>query len=204
MLRRGGLSGSQATSVVVVKGLVHTLLLAAVALRLAAALGRLADHVPAALAAARRSGLLLARLARRLALAAAAARPRSGAGPPAGQARRAHRGGAHLRRRPPPHARWRSSCLQLVYWVAMFSHPRLRAARPRLARPIVPIVTGQAVMQVLMPLSPLPGGRRRRRAHLPRAHRPVDAGRHPRVQPRPLALLHLGHPGGGRGRRRSG
>jgi uncharacterized protein (TIRG00374 family) len=48
--------------------------------------------------------------------------------------------------------------LQLVYWVAMFGVLLfvLRALGWRGS--VVPIITGQAVMQVLMPLSPLPGG----------------------------------------------
>lgn len=48
--------------------------------------------------------------------------------------------------------------LQLVYWVAMFSLiPLVLLALGYRGHPL-PIVVGQAVLQVLMPLSPLPGG----------------------------------------------
>lgn len=48
--------------------------------------------------------------------------------------------------------------LQLVYWVAMFSLIPLVLLALGYRGPLVPIVVGQAVLQVLMPLSPLPGG----------------------------------------------
>jgi uncharacterized protein (TIRG00374 family) len=48
--------------------------------------------------------------------------------------------------------------LQAVYWVAMFSILLCVLYALGWRGPIAPIITGQAVMQVLMPLSPLPGG----------------------------------------------
>ncbi|MCX6364256.1 MAG: YbhN family protein, partial [Actinobacteria bacterium] len=48
--------------------------------------------------------------------------------------------------------------LQLVYWIAMFAILICVLHALGWRGSIVPIITGQAVMQVLMPLSPLPGG----------------------------------------------
>jgi uncharacterized protein (TIRG00374 family) len=48
--------------------------------------------------------------------------------------------------------------LQLAYWVAMFSILLCVLHALGWRGSVVPIITGQAVMQVLMPLSPLPGG----------------------------------------------
>jgi uncharacterized protein (TIRG00374 family) len=48
--------------------------------------------------------------------------------------------------------------LQLVYWTAMFAILIFVLHALGWRGSIVPIITGQAVMQVLMPLSPLPGG----------------------------------------------
>jgi hypothetical protein len=60
------------------------------------------------------------------------------------------------------HAGWRVMvqlvALQLVYWVAMFAIIPLVLHALGWRGPIMPIMTGQAVLQVLMPLSPLPGG----------------------------------------------
>jgi uncharacterized protein (TIRG00374 family) len=47
---------------------------------------------------------------------------------------------------------------QLVYWVAMFSIIPLILHALGWRGPLVPVIVGQAVLQVLMPLSPLPGG----------------------------------------------
>ena len=48
--------------------------------------------------------------------------------------------------------------LQAVYWVSMYSIMVFVLHALGWRGPVVPIITGQAVMQVLMPLSPLPGG----------------------------------------------
>lgn len=48
--------------------------------------------------------------------------------------------------------------LQLAYWVAMFSLIPLILQALGWRGPLVPIVVGQAVLQLIMPLSPLPGG----------------------------------------------
>ena len=48
--------------------------------------------------------------------------------------------------------------LQLVYWVAMFSLIPMILHALGWRGPLVPIVVGQAVLQMIMPLSPLPGG----------------------------------------------
>jgi len=52
----------------------------------------------------------------------------------------------------------RVSMLQLVYWGAMLSIAPLALYALGWRGPIVPVVLGQAVVQLLMPLSPLPGG----------------------------------------------
>ena len=48
--------------------------------------------------------------------------------------------------------------LQLTYWIAMFSLIPLILLALGWRGSLVPIVVGQAVLQMLMPLSPLPGG----------------------------------------------
>jgi len=48
--------------------------------------------------------------------------------------------------------------LQLVYWVAMFSLIPLILHALGWRGPLAPIIVGQAVLQILMPFSPLPGG----------------------------------------------
>jgi glycosyltransferase 2 family protein len=48
--------------------------------------------------------------------------------------------------------------LQLTYWVAMFSLIPMILHALGWRGPLVPIVVGQAVLQMIMPLSPLPGG----------------------------------------------
>jgi uncharacterized membrane protein YbhN (UPF0104 family) len=157
MLRRGGLTGSQAASVVIFKGFVHTLLLAVVALvsllpwvdspitplqrwLLLGATGLLLGIWLVTWLWLRRPlgrGLVPKRLHGKLDELIAAARAFGGAprGTIAGLVG-----------------------LQLVYWAAMFSILVFVLHALGWRGPIVPIITGQAVMQVLMPLSPLPGG----------------------------------------------
>lgn len=48
--------------------------------------------------------------------------------------------------------------LQLIYWIAMFSLIPFILHALGWRGPLVPIVVGQAVLQLIMPLSPLPGG----------------------------------------------
>ena len=58
-------------------------------------------------------------------------------------------------------SRWQIAALvglQFVYWVALFAVLLCVLHALGWRGSIVPIITGQAVMQVLMPLSPLPGG----------------------------------------------
>jgi hypothetical protein len=50
------------------------------------------------------------------------------------------------------------TALQLIYWVAMFSLIPFILHALGWRGPLVPIVVGQAVLQLIMPLSPLPGG----------------------------------------------
>jgi len=157
MLRRGDLSGSQAMSVVVFKGLVHTVILALVALvsllpwtdspitslqrwLLLGATGLVfAVWLVAWLWLRRPLGraLVPARLHDKLDELIAAARS-------FGVASRG--------------AIFGLVGLQLVYWVAMFSILICVLHALGWRGPIAPIISGQAVMQVLMPLSPLPGG----------------------------------------------
>ncbi len=157
MLRRGDLSGSQATSVVIFKGLVHTIMLAAVALV------SLLPWVGSPVSSLQRwlllgaTGLLLAgwllawlwlrrplgralipeRLHGKLDELIAAARAFGGVS-------RATILGLFA--------------LQAVYWIAMFAILICVLHALGWRGPIASIITGQAVMQVLMPLSPLPGG----------------------------------------------
>jgi uncharacterized protein (TIRG00374 family) len=157
MLRRGDLSGSQATSVVIFKGLVHTVLLAAVALvsllpwvdspitslqrwLLVGAAGLLSLAWLAVWLWVRRPvgrSLVPERLHGKLDELVAAARAFGGAS-------RATIAWLFV--------------LQTAYWVAMFSILLCVLHALGWRGPIAPIITGQAVMQVLMPLSPLPGG----------------------------------------------
>ena len=157
MLRRGGLTGSQSASVVILKGLVHTLLLAVVALI------SLLPWVGSPITSLQRwlllsaTGLLLGvwlvvwlwlrrplgralvpkRLHGKLDELIVAARAFGGA---------------------PRRIIVALVALQLVYWVAMFSILICVLHALGWRGSIAPIITGQAVMQVLMPLSPLPGG----------------------------------------------
>jgi hypothetical protein len=48
--------------------------------------------------------------------------------------------------------------LQLIYWIGMFSLIPLILLALGYRGALLPIIVGQAVLQVLMPLSPLPGG----------------------------------------------
>jgi len=157
MLRRGRLSGSQAMSVVVFKGLVHTLLLAVVALV------SLLPWTDSAITPLQRWLLLGVTAALVLVWVVVwlwVQRPMGRAFVPKRlhgkldelvDAARAF-GGASRRTIAELVA------LQLVYWIAMFAILIFVLFALGWRGPIVPIITGQAVMQVLMPLSPLPGG----------------------------------------------
>jgi uncharacterized protein (TIRG00374 family) len=157
MLRRGDLSGSQAMSVVVFKGLVHTLVLALVALV------SLLPWTDSPITSLQRwlllgiTGLVFAVwlivwlwLRRPLGRALVPKRLHGkldeliDAARSFGVASRGTIAGL--------------VGLQLVYWVAMFSILIYVLHALGWRGPVAPIVTGQAVMQVLMPLSPLPGG----------------------------------------------
>jgi glycosyltransferase 2 family protein len=157
MLRRGGLSGPQAASVVIFKGLVHTLLLAIVALvsllpwvdspitplqrwlLLGATALLLCIWLVVWLWMQRPLGrsLVPQRLQGKVDELIAAARAFGGA---------------------PRGTIPALVGLQLVYWAAMFSILVCVLHALGWRGSVAPIITGQAVMQVLMPLSPLPGG----------------------------------------------
>jgi len=156
MLRRLGMSGSQATSAIVVKGLVHAGLLAVVALV------SLLPWVDSPITSLQRWLLLILTLAvagiwfaawlwmrRPLGRGLLPARVRAKADELV-DAVRSFKG-----------SRWVYAellALQLVYWVAMFGVLLFILHALGWRGSVVPIIAGQAVMQVLMPLSPLPGG----------------------------------------------
>ena len=156
LLRRQGMSGSHAASAVVVKGLVHAALLAVVALI------SLLPWVNSPITSLQRWLLLILTvvLAGGWAVGWAWLRRPLGRGllPQRFHARIDELGVAV---RSFGGSRWvytQLIVLQLIYWVAMFGvllfvlHALGWRGSP------APIITGQAVMQVLMPLSPLPGG----------------------------------------------
>jgi uncharacterized protein (TIRG00374 family) len=157
MLRRSGLSGSQAMSVVIFKGLVHTLLLACVALV------SLLPWTDSAVTSLQRWLLLGATGALLLAWGGVwlwVQRPMGRAFVPKKlhgkldelvEAARSF-GGASRRTIAGLLG------LQVLYWIAMFSILICVLHALGWRGSIVPIITGQAVIQVLMPLSPLPGG----------------------------------------------
>jgi len=157
MLRRGHLTGSQAMSVVIFKGLVHTLILAVVALL------SLLPWVDSPISPLQRWLLLGATAALLLVWVVVwlwLRRPYGRAFVPKKlhgrldeliEAARAF--GAASRR-----TLVELVTLQLVYWVAMFAILIFVLHALGWRGSIVPLITGQAVMQVLMPLSPLPGG----------------------------------------------
>lgn len=157
MLRRGGLSGSQATSVIVLKGLVHTLILAVVALV------SLLPWVDSPITSLQRwllVGATVVLLGAWLLVWLWTRRPLGRSLVPQRlhgkldeliDAARAF-GGA------PRRTIVALVGLQLVYWVAMFAILICVLYALGWRGSIAQIITGQAVMQVLMPLSPLPGG----------------------------------------------
>jgi uncharacterized protein (TIRG00374 family) len=157
MLRRGGLSGSQAMSVVVFKGLVHTLLLAIVAL---VSLLPWTDSPITSLQRWLLLGITGALLLAWVFVWLWLQRPMGRAFVPKTlhgkldeliEAARAF-GGASRRTIAALVG------LQLAYWIAMFAILICVLHALGWRGSMVPIITGQAVMQVLMPLSPLPGG----------------------------------------------
>jgi uncharacterized protein (TIRG00374 family) len=157
MLRRGGLSGSQAMSVVIFKGLVHTLLLAIVAL---VSLLPWTDSPITSLQRWLLLGITGALLLVWVFVWLWLQRPMGRAFVPKKlhgkldeliEAARAF-GGASRRTIAGLVG------LQLAYWIAMFAILICVLHALGWRGSMVPIITGQAVMQVLMPLSPLPGG----------------------------------------------
>jgi uncharacterized protein (TIRG00374 family) len=156
MLRRLGISSPQATSVVVIKGVVHAGLLAVVALV------ALLPWVDSPITSLQR-WLLLA-LALTLIVGAMAAqlwtrRPLGLGLLPARARAKAHEFLEAVRSfEGSPRVYLELFALQLVYWVAMFGVLLFVLYALGWRGSVVPIIAGQAVMQVLMPLSPLPGG----------------------------------------------
>ncbi|GAB4258236.1 MAG: hypothetical protein Kow00122_15980 [Thermoleophilia bacterium] len=156
-LRRLGLSVSQATSAVIVKGFVHTMVLVGVAL--AALLPRTASlltPLQRLILVSATIGLGAAWLLGWLWLR----RPLGVSLVP----ERVRRGVFAMRRAMADLGRAKTRilvclvALQVVYWVAMFALLVLILLAYGWRGGIWPIVVGQAVVQVLMPLSPLPGG----------------------------------------------
>jgi uncharacterized protein (TIRG00374 family) len=157
MLRRAGLSGYEATSVVVFKGVVHTLLLAVVAVL------AVLPWVDSPITSLQRwvvlgvvSVLLVVSMTawlqlRRPSLRSVMPKRLRSSYDQIVTAARAF-GGASRRQVAALVG------LQFVYWVALFSVLICVLHALGWRGPVVPIITGQAVMQVLMPLSPLPGG----------------------------------------------
>jgi len=157
LLRGLGLNVSQASSVVIVKGLVHTSVLAVVALSaflpfVASPLTRLQRWVVLGVVLALAVVWLFGYfwLRRPLGLGVLPGRARR----MVGEFREAV---AVLRQ-----AGWRVGAwvvgLQLVYWLCMFSLIPLILQALGWRGPLATVVTGQAALQVLMPFSPLPGG----------------------------------------------
>jgi len=156
-LRYSGLTGSQATSAVLVKGLIHTSLLVVVAavalvpaigtrltslqrwILIAVILGVLAGWVIAGLWTHKPIGTRL--LPRRVRNYADSFREANIA---------------------LSHAGWRAIVgtvtLQAVYWVAMFSIIPLILMALGYKGDLVHVIVAQAALQVIMPFSPLPGG----------------------------------------------
>jgi uncharacterized membrane protein YbhN (UPF0104 family) len=156
MLRRLGMSGSQATSAVVVKGLVHAALLAVVALV------SLLPWTDSPITSLQRWLLLVVTLVLAGVWLGAWLWMRRPLGRGLLPARlRAKADGLVVAVRSFGGSRrvWvELVVLQLVYWVAMFGVLLFVLHALGWRGSVVPIITGQAVMQVLMPLSPLPGG----------------------------------------------
>ncbi len=157
MLRRGDLSGSQAMSVVIFKGLVHTLILAVVALL------SLLPWVDSPISPLQRWLLLGATAALLLVWVVVWVWLRR----PYGRAFVPKKLHGKLDELLEAAGAFGSASrrtiaelvlLQLVYWVAMFAILIFVLHALGWRGSIVPVITGQAVMQVLMPLSPLPGG----------------------------------------------
>jgi len=157
MLRRAGRTGYEATSVVVFKGAVHTLLLAVVAVL------ALLPWVDSPITSLQR-WVVLAVICVMLVVSLTAwlqlrrpslrsvmpKRLRAGFDQIVAAARAF---GAASRRQVAA-----LIVLQFVYWVALFAVLICVLHALGWRGSVVPIITGQAVMQVLMPLSPLPGG----------------------------------------------
>jgi hypothetical protein len=155
-LRRLGMSGSQATSVVLVKGLIHAVLL--VLFALAALLPWVDSPITS-----RQRWLILIIAALLLGVGLFA---RLWTRRPFGLGLLPQRIGTKAREMIDALRAFDGSVwtyakligLQLVYWAAMFGVLLYILYALGWQGSIVPIVAGQAVMQVLMPLSPLPGG----------------------------------------------
>ncbi len=157
LLRRAGLTGYQATSVVVFKGFVHTLFLAFVALlALLPWVDSPITSLQRWLLVATTAVLLVVWLGGWLWLRRPAGRAlvprRLRAGFDSVVEASRFMGAASRRQLAGLFA------LQAVYWVAMFAVLIFVLHALGWRGSIVPILTGQAVTQVLMPLSPLPGG----------------------------------------------
>ena len=157
LLRTRGLNVSEASSIVLVKGLIHTSVLAVVAV---IAL-RPAAHSPIT---SLQRWLLLGVVCTLLVVWVVGwlwlKRPLGLSIMPERVGRRVgdfRQATAVLRQ-----AGWRVQSgvvgLQLLYWVSMFAIIPLILHALGWRGPVMPLVIGQAVLQVLMPFSPLPGG----------------------------------------------
>jgi len=154
LLHRLGMSLSEASSVVLIKGLVHTSVLAAVATIALLPLGSPRSRTSSATSSwwwsARCDHLGPGRLwlSRPVGLDSCPVRA-----PPVDEFRSAIRPSG--RRRPLDRP---LVALQFVYWLFMFALIPLILHSLGWRGDLAPIIVGQAVLQILMPFSPLPGG----------------------------------------------
>ncbi len=157
MLRRGALSGAQAMSAVLFKGLVHTVILAVVALV------SLLPWVDSPITPTQRLVLLAVTAVLVLVWLIVWLWVRRPVGRSFVPDRFHHKldeviAAARTFNAMSKRVVVELVLLQLVYWVAMFAILLFVLHALGWRGPVMPIITGQAVMQVLMPLSPLPGG----------------------------------------------
>lgn len=157
MLKRNGLTGAEATAVVVVKGFVHILLLAVVALMallpwIASPVTSIQSIVVVAVAAV----LLALWLVWRFGVRDSSSRTSAKQGARARVEKLVD--AVRLVGRGSPRNLVALLVLQVAHWAAMFAILLFVLLALGWHGAVMPVVTGQAVIQVLMPLSPLPGG----------------------------------------------
>ncbi len=156
-LRYSGLTASQATSAVIVKGLIHTSLLVIVAaVALVPAIGTRLTHLQRWVLI----GVILAVLAGWIIAALWTQKP-VGTRLLPGRVRK-YTDSFREANLVLLHAGWRAIVgtvtLQAVYWVAMFSIIPLILMALGYQGGLLNVIIAQAALQVIMPFSPLPGG----------------------------------------------